>query len=803
MTQIELIVRGSALAATVAAAARRALDTACMPYLPGMAYVDHIEVIESQIHLAHDQGVTIRVPANVYLVTQAALMAAPNVVPAGAAASPNPITLIYEIRAEVRQPNPLAEPVTRRHSLISFISRPPDLGPLGGALGPAGPPLQDAIQNRSQIPPTDLTDVFSQAGFGPPKVTKEDDPPHFDAPMAADTVLIGDELAARFDPGPGQPVARLAPGQAWGLFIGGGTWADLARVMVEGAVRKISEDVQVQAQWQMDEAGWHVAVRAFFEVDFNFETILGDEEVVLLRAGVDLRCELSLAEPWPQTLLRMTIGWSLQLLTPLPDLVDDVARDLLEDIVEDKLDPATFGGVTTGPRQFARDFPVPDIVFGEANLRPQNVVNGPAGNVLGGTLALRPWHKVDFTLEPGRLSGPARVQSCRTLAKTGTGDPDSSPLTPYNTYSYGSVTFHGTAVLCGFEMVSATPGIDAFLRLVPGGDGESFEIRARIPYYRAQNMNAPLQLIVRTPRGVRLVDMGLPPKVELDEQGRLKGRAVLDIYTPNCLQFHDWGLLWTKLPGESNRLSVATFKPKPLEWPGWTEFVRAGHGLSVQVLTLRGLEPGELVQFRSATHAIDASADSDGSLVMPVLLQLRTSVAPAVLERASGLPLDGHTVVETLDFEHIAALPRTETAPSVALTRDGRAVLSTLDAGRQTMHIVSPDGTLMRMRSKPSRTGAGEVMLNPQPLPPEPPPKIDEMRRRWPGIIDVITSPDSNGALGVGLRDDGTQLLLNRGTDGDMRVAGRFEGPIGRLTTLGEWAVASGRAGVQVLRRLP
>jgi len=301
MTHIELNVRRSALAATVAAAARRAIETTCMPFFAAVAYVDHIEVIEDKIHLTQDQGATLRVPAHVFLVTQSALMAAPNDVPTGATAPPHPITLIYEIRAEVRKPNPPDEPVTMRHSFISFIARDPDLGPLGGTLGPAAQPLRDAIRNATQIPPTELTGLFRE--------------------------------------------------------------------------------------------------------------------------------------------------------------------------------------VKVGPRQFARDVPVPDIALASANLRPQSLVNGPAGNVLAGSLAPRPWHKVDFALEPGRLSGPVRLQSCRERAKAGTGDPDRSPLTLDNS-----------------------------------------------------------------------------------------------MYLPNCLHFFDWGLLWGRLPGESNRMTVDVFKPPPLEDPSWTEFLRGGHG---------------------------------------------------------------------------------------------------------------------------------------------------------------------------------------------------------------------------------
>jgi len=222
----------------------------------------------------------------------------------------------------------------------------------------------------------------------------------------------------------------------------------------------------------------------------------------------------------------------------------------------------------------------------------------------------------------------------------------------------------------------------------------------------------------------------------------------------------------------------------------------------MQLLTLSRLEPGELVQFRSATHVIDASADAEGRLVIPVLLQLHEALPAALLERASGQGLAGHVSVRTLDFEHMASLPRTSAVPRLAVTRDGRAVLATRDSSEDVLHIVSADATIIRMASSGSRSIGSDVMLNPQPLPPDPPPDIDALRRRWPGIVDVIVLPDASGAVAVALRRDGTRVLLNRQPDGEMRIAGRFSGPIGQLRTQGEWAMASGRAGVQVLRRL-
>jgi hypothetical protein len=48
----------------------------------------------------------------------------------------------------------------------------------------------------------------------------------------------------------------------------------------------------------------------------------------------------------------------------------------------------------------------------------------------------------------------------------------------------------------------------------------------------------------------------------------------------------------------------------PKEHPDWRELVTSG--LDVQLLTLNGLERGELIQFRSAHHQIDVSADQTG-----------------------------------------------------------------------------------------------------------------------------------------------------------------------------------------------
>ena len=207
---------------------------------------------------------------------------------------------------------------------------------------------------------------------------------------------------------------------------------------------------------------------------------------------------------------------------------------------------------------------------------------------------------------------------------------------------------------------------------------------------------------------------------------------------------------------------------------------------------------GELLHYRSATHAIDLSADADGRAVVPALLPLQAAMPPALLQRANGRPLAGHVTVRTLAFEAVAALPVALAPPRLAVLRSGHAGLRTRAGGESLLQVVAPDGTLARLRTR--RGAADEVALNPQPLPPEPPPEVAALLQRVPGVVRTIALPGADGPATVALRRDGSRLLLDRQADGSLRVAGSFTGPVGVLQVQAGWAVASGRAGVQVLR---
>jgi hypothetical protein len=175
-----------------------------------------------------------------------------------------------------------------------------------------------------------------------------------------------------------------------------------------------------------------------------------------------------------------------------------------------------------------------------------------------------------------------------------------------NTRVFAQVEVEGAGAICSVELRTPGKDFEPFIAAPPPGTiVESATIRVSMSYAAGAAMPAPMTLVIRTSRGVRFVDLGKPPPPRTDESGRLLD--VIDHYIPDCLRVIPqergrWGVGW--------HWSRDQFKPPPLEHPDWATYLREAGGLIVQLVQLDGLDSGELVRFRSATHAIDAVADA-------------------------------------------------------------------------------------------------------------------------------------------------------------------------------------------------
>lgn len=770
---VEMHIQTSRIRQMVALGARRALRTTCLPEASALVHLDHIEIVDAEIEIVGaGNTVRIRIPADVFVVTQAALLAAPNGIPDGAQ-SPNRITLIYELRAEVRAPVP---PNTTRHPVFRFVAQDPDLGALDGALGPAAGPTKNAIRTAMALPEMNLTDTFQSL--------------RLPMPRAGDAALAGDVVTIRFDPDASPPVSRLSGVQQWGLFLPGSAWEELARANIQPSLgSQLLRIVRVEANWRPNGSMPHVDLRLIIEATVEIEHPLGTEHLDLT-GWISIACDFERVPVQAGAHLRLTASWSVHLSTPVGGLIEGLVEDVLEDMVADELKPEKFGAVPAGDRTFILDRALPSLNFAAATLRPDSLIAMPAGATLGGLVSVRGLWEPEFVIDESRLSGPMRIQLCSALAKIGSGQPSKEPLSIANAKSNGMIAISGMGRLCGFQVISPAGFPASLLRLVPGNDSEHVEIRVTIPYAQALAMQGPLRILVKTPRGVRLVDLGHAPQVTVDAHGKITNG--IDLFIPDCLHFHGHLLGWG-LDGR-HHLEKVDFKPPPFEHPDWLSFIQAGHGLSVQLVTLKGLDAGEIVRFRSPTHAMDVSADANGVVVLPVFVTHESVVAPARLERVNRRSLRGHVDVDTAAFQHQASVAHGSARTRFSITRNGSALLTSVSKHRTVTDAVRPDGTRLRISASHD-----EVALNPQPLPPEPPPEVTALGLGELSAVIPIAGSDGTSTM-VAVRTDGSKVLLNRTADGDLRVAGTFDGPVGSLQRQGEWALATGDEATVLLR---
>lgn len=410
------------------------------------------------------------------------------------------------------------------------------------------------------------------------------------------------------------------------------------------------------------------------------------------------------------------------------------------------------------------------------------------------------------------------MQLCSKLARTGSGAPSTEPPRLDNTMSYGGIEIGGCGKLCAIEVRTPNP---AYLQFIaPPGAGtvlEDASLSVAIPYAIAGEMSEPMTLLLRTPRGVRFIDLGTAPKITTDATGRIEGAR--DLYLNDCLNIvpldHSGaGVGW----GESGVMDVSIFKTRPPEEPDWTQYAHASGGFVVQLMRASGLDAGELLRFRSATHAIDVIADDTGRAVVPVMFPLSPIVAPALLVRANGRSLEGHVGVSSASFEQHVTLPG-RLMPGFKVSASGQAYVPTHIGDGRVTHTVMAFGIIENLRRRvgevplnaqplpPVEHGRNATELNPQPLPPVETHDQAMQRARETaeragihGIDQVVLVPGfASSRTAVAIMNNGSKLMLDL-SRGLARVAGTFAGPIGAVYVAGAWGVTTAGGQTAVFR---
>jgi hypothetical protein len=475
--------------------------------------------------------------------------------------------------------------------------------------------------------------------------------------------------------------------------------------------------------------------------------------------------------------LRTTVHWSLHL--DLGDFVPGFIENWAEDFIAALVDSAKFGGVPLGDHAFALDSALPAIKLGGSEFRYSGALASPAGMTIGGPVKLPLTPSLDTVkLSTTAFGLPLRIQLCSQLAKSGSGDPIRT-ITINDVKTNARIFLEDAGNFCGFEVISPGAWISAYIFGPPEGTtSNTDDFYVNVPGGISGSIKTPARLIVKTARGVRLADLGVPPKIIVDANGQVTNAN--DIYIDDCLYIdpNNFGdLKW----GHDDLVI-------PLEHPDWSELITSG--LDVQLVTLNGLERGELVQFRSASHQIDVTADQNGRAMVPVLLPLTSSGASAQLTRSSRRPIGGRVDVQSAIFEARASLA---TAPRQTFSSgaDDTARLTSRFDKRVEMRVIGTLG-LTLLDNPPLNRDLPSDAMHSLPMTEKAPPREQDPCEGFPGVTALLRVPGFEDApIAIALMKDGATLVIDLVNRRRPRIAGTFNGPIGAVQMAGNWAIAS------------
>jgi hypothetical protein len=201
------------------------------------------------------------------------------------------------------------------------------------------------------------------------------------------------------------------------------------------------------------------------------------------------------------------------------------------------------------------------------------------------------------------------------------------------------------------------------------------------------------------------------------------------------------------------------------------------------------------------------TADARGQAMIPVLLPQSTSMAPAQLRRVNRQRIAGNIGVSTVGFTRRASL-RGAQSHRLSVGADRALTLTTVYAGHEEVHAIGGFGNALQLvRRTPierarqhkergaavaqgrASGGSEAVELNPQPLPPGPPPEelgID-------GVVSVLRIPGfERSPVAIATFERGDAVLLDLSAD-EPRIAGTIRGPVGEMQSVEGWAVGAAR----------
>jgi hypothetical protein len=721
---MELQIREGAVTQAITEFMQARVFSTCMTSgLPDL-YVDHLDTVPASVELSDSKGggIDVKLRIAIYVVTQTDLEAHWNATPSGAQTPVGEIGVVIGL--------------VLVDSKLTISSAFTDASTL-----PLPPAAQTTVQRAADAVVAQFvgTTLFDTA---PMMAT-------FSTPAAVTPRLARGGGIIAIQIGPMGPVtSQLAANQDWGVFLSVEETEDLLSTRLpDGLITNLS--------WQPNG---------------STPSIVGN-----LNASVDLS-DIDLADVTlsatanptyvPPDMMWLSIHWDVS-VGGIGHPFEDRVRDAIRDQILAKTPTATHDG----PQDFHFSIPLPAISpFLGARPLWGSLSSSTAGMTLGGPVIAAPAagrKTLDASYKP--FGRPEWWGHCRERSRTGDGKPPRT-FTASAVQVLAYANFSNAGALCGAQVLHP----NEWLEMSASENGLTFNLSVAV----ARMVTADVCILVQTARGTRLVNLG-KPVIQVSDDGHIANVQVN--WFNDCLYLSGVALkLATGAP-----VTPSDFRPPPSEDPNWVQQLAASLGLNSSVVTIDGLEPGELVSLRSQGVQLDVTANATGVATVPALIGLARDMREATIERISRKALTGNIRVQTTEFRWLATV-----GPAVAAAIrdvDGAAQITRRVGERVQVEEYRPD----EQRSFVILERSGDAMIDPQPLPPSP---GDATRlASAAGLQDVVLAqhlPGGNDRRTVlaQFRDGGTVLV--EGDERGVRVTGRYFGPMVGMLTDGRYGIA-------------
>jgi hypothetical protein len=744
---LDVEILASTLLSLVQGDLQQALNTTCFPSFSPY-FIDHADVAAGTITITPAGVAEFDLPVNVFVVDQSSLVANANGTPPGAKTPLGQATIVLQL--------------TVSGTTLTLACTSVVLGPtFVGLLGPLAASLSAQIKAQiGTVGSVDLGPIFTQLGIP--------------APTSSAIVQVGGNLFIRFDPA-GSPVDNLQSGQDWCLFVDSATLQTLAVSRINSILSTISRITShtTATSWAPSGTVPHINVTVTGKLTVP-DPLKGDFELDL---GIDFGLQSLI--PFPDKDLLEIVTWSFSISTGL-----FIVNNIIDSDISTYLNPTNFGGTALGPNKFSLSQSLPPLILGNAVFVYGSVTGLAAGMVLGGPvdgISVPDTSLVNFDVSqfPNDF---LLIGFCRG----GTVPPTPTAVTVTAVAGYSDA-----GKLCSVSILSPTSvDISPYLGSspAPGTITESGIIAVTFNAVISMSVahaGQPVEILVQTTRGVRVINFGTPPTPKLDAMGDVTNYT--DITIDNCpiavdpwfQVFHAYNPVWTPDPP-----------------PDWVDNIEQVAAFESSLITVTGVQTGELVTF---TQPLDGglsviNAGVLGAATVPALLAFRSLDEQATLMRADRAAI-GTPAISGVLFQRVVTLD-TPGAISHQLAGDGQraSVTTTFANGRSQTIVIDSLGipilagnqavgvsNALRLKSKQIASGASASQQAPS---------------AWtldiPGLVKILSVPGFEGApIAVAQMSNNTYLVLERQHDDKIRIAGLVPRWPDIPPVSGSWAISS------------